>query len=130
MNDTSLEEIFSNYNSKLTDDTKFMSSLERKLEAVQYIHQYQEAQQRQNKTAMLIVFAVGLCLGAGAIAFILSLPADFTLYTFGFKSAIFVWMGHNFRLISILPLSILICYISVSIMNLWQELRVNHLSWT
>lgn len=122
MNDKSFEELFSDFQPELSDDTRFISALERKLEAVEYIKQYQKTEQRRSKVSMLIVFVLGLCFGAAAMAVVFTVPSDFTLYSFDSHSVPMLWMAQNFRVISAIPLSIFVCYMIAGIISLRQEI--------
>ena len=55
-----LEQLFSDFKPELGSDDRFMASLERKLNAVEYIKRMQEAQLRRQRTMMLVVLALAL----------------------------------------------------------------------
>ena len=80
--DKALEELFLAQKPHFNDNDAFMASLTKRLDAVEYIKQYQEATIRRYKIAMIVSFVIGIISGAFTIAFVLSLPTDIPLFTF------------------------------------------------
>lgn len=128
MNEKTFEDIFSNYNPSLSDETSFLSALEQRLDSVEYIKQYQDAQIRRYRLMMIVALVFGIFIGIAASFLILALPANISLYTFGFKSAIFVWVEQNFRICSLLPVSALVCWMVVECVRLISEFNPTELS--
>lgn len=69
-----LEQIFAGYQPDLGDSGEFMAALERRLEAVEYIRQMQEAQVRRYRMMVVAALVAGLVLGGGLTAVVLMLP--------------------------------------------------------
>ena len=105
--DQALEELFLAQKPQFDDSDAFMASLTRRLDAVEYLKQYQEATIRRYKWAMVVAFVVGIISGAITIAFVLSLPAEVPRFTFNAKSASLLWLSEHSRIIVTTALSLL-----------------------
>ena len=84
-----------------------MASLNKRLDAVEYVKQHQEATIRRYKWAMVAAFVVGIISGAITIAFVLSMPAEVPLFTFNAQSVILIWLSEHSRIIVTTALSLL-----------------------
>ena len=104
--DKELEELFLAQKPHFDDSEAFMASLQKRLDAVEYVKQHQEATIRRYKWALVAAFVVGIISGAIAIAFVLSLPAEVPLFTFNAQSAILLWLGEHSRTIITTALSL------------------------
>ena len=105
--DKKLEELFLAQQPHFDDNEAFMASLNKRLDAVEYVKQHQEATIRRYKLAMVAAFVVGIISGAITIAFVLSMPAEIPLFTFNAQSAILVWFSEHSRIIVTTALSLL-----------------------
>ena len=105
--DKELEELFLAQQSHFDDNEAFMASLNKRLDAVEYVKQHQEATIRRYKWAMVAAFVVGIISGAITIAFVLSLPAEVPLFTFNAQSAALIWLSEHSRIIVTTALSLL-----------------------
>ena len=105
--DKALEELFLAQTPHFEDNADFMDSLTKRLDAVEYIKQHQEATIRRYKMATVAAFVVGLISGAGAMVFLLSMPADVPLFTFEVHSDILLWLLANSRFITTTVLTLL-----------------------
>jgi hypothetical protein len=105
--DKELEELFLAQKPHFDDNEAFMASLNKRLDAVEYVKQHQEATIRRYKWAMVAAFVVGIISGAITIAFVLSMPAEIPLITFNAQSAILVWFSEHSRIIVTTALSLL-----------------------
>lgn len=120
--DKALEELFLVQKPQFSDNADFMVSLTKRLDAVEYIKQHQEATIRRYKMAMVIVFVVGIVSGAFTTAFVLSTPADVPLFTFKLQSTFLLWIADNSRLIAATALSLLMTASIVSIISNIQDI--------
>lgn len=120
--DKALEELFLVQKPQFSDNADFMVSLTKRLDAVEYIKQHQEATIRRYKMAMVIVFVVGIVSGAFTTAFVLSTPADVPLFTFKLQSTFLLWIADNSRLIAATALSLLMTAGIVSIISNIQDI--------
>ena len=115
--DQALEELFLAQKPHFDDKADFMAKLTRRLDAVEYVRQHQEATIRRYKMAMVIAFAVGVVSGAITLAFVLSIPADVPLFTVNVQSGLLVWLAENSRVISTTILALLMSLGMLSIIS-------------
>lgn len=76
--DKALEELFLAARPTFDDGDAFIARLEKRLDAVEYLKQHEEACIRRYRYAMLAAFVLGIVLGGGAIALMLAMPAEDT----------------------------------------------------
>ena len=105
--DKELEELFLAQQPHFDDNEAFMASLNKRLDAVEYVKQHQEATIRRYKWAMVAAVVVGIISGAITIAFVLSMPAEVPLFTFNAQSAVLIWLSEHSRIIVTTALSLL-----------------------
>ncbi len=104
--DKELEELFLAQQPHFDDNEAFMASLNKRLDAVEYVKQHQEATIRRYKWAMVAAFVVGIISGAITIAFVLSMPAEIPLFTFNAQSVMLLWLSEHSRIIVTTALSL------------------------
>ena len=121
--DKALEDLFLAQKPQFDDNEAFMASLNKRLDAVEYIKQHQEATIRHYKMALVVAFVVGIISGAVTIAFLLSMPAEVPLFTFQVETGILSWLAANSRLITATALSLLITFGLISIIGNIQDIR-------
>ena len=121
--DKALEDLFLAQKPHFDDRDAFMASLTKRLDAVEYIKQHQEATLRRYKTAMVVAFLAGLVVGGIAIAYLLATPTNAPLFNFDTHN-IFVleWLCGNSRLITVTAISLLMTFGIVSFIGNIQEL--------
>ena len=115
--DKTLEQLFLAQTPKFDDKAEFMARLTKRLDAVEYIRQYQEVTLRRYKMAMVVAFVVGILSGAATIGFLLSTPADVPLFTFQVQTGFLLWLVQNSRIITATALCLLMTVGIVSIYN-------------
>lgn len=120
--DKALEELFLAQKPHFTDNADFMAALTKRLDAVEFIKQHQEATIRRYKMLLVAAFVVGIVSGAGSIAYILSTPADVPLFTFQIQTGILLWLAENSRLIAATGLSLLMTLGVISIISNVQDI--------
>ena len=121
--DKTLEQLFLAQTPKFDDKAAFMARLTKRLDAVEYIRQYQEATLRRYKMAMVVTFVVGIISGAVTIGFLLSTPVDVPLFTFQVQTGFLLWLMQNSRIIVSTALALLITLGIISIYNNIQDIR-------
>ena len=126
--DKTLEELFQAQKPQFTDGAEFMAKLTKRLDAVEYIRQYQEQTIRRYKMAMVAALVVGVISGAATVGFLLTTPADVPLFTFHIQTGFFLWLAENSRIIVSTALSLLMTLGIISIYNNIQDIRFNPLS--
>ena len=113
--DNALEELFLAQKPQFDDNKAFMESLNKRLDAFEYIKQHQEATIRRYKMALVAAFVVGIISGAITIAFVLSMPAEIPLFSFSARSAVLVWLSEHSRIIVTTALSLFMGFAVFSI---------------
>lgn len=121
--DKELEEIFLAQKPQFDDSEAFMSSLTKRLDAVEFIKRHQEATLRRYKMAMVAAFVVGIISGAVTIAFVLSAPATIPLFSFQTQTVLLSWFAENARPIVTTALALLMTFGLISIFNNIQDIR-------
>ena len=121
--DKKLEELFLAQKPTFDDQAQFMAQLTRRLDAVEYVRQHQEATLRRYKLAMVAAFVVGIVSGAVTMAFVLSMPTDVPLFTLSVESSILLWVAENSRIIATTTLALLMSFGIMSILSNVQDIR-------
>ena len=121
--DKALEDLFLAQQPHFDDNEAFMASLNKRLDAVEYVKQHQEATIRRYKMALVVAFVVGIISGAVTIAYLLSTPAAVPLFTFRVESGWLSWLAANSRLITATALSLLISFGLISIIGNIRDIR-------
>jgi energy-converting hydrogenase Eha subunit C len=120
--DKALEELFLAQKPQFTDNADFMAVLTKRLDAVEFIKQHQEATIRRYKMVMVAAFVVGIISGSLAIALVLSSPAE-PLFTFSIQSAFLLWVAENSRLIVATAIALLMTIGTISIIGNVQDIQ-------
>ena len=79
--DKALEELFLAHKPQFDDEVDFMAALNKRLDAVEYIKQHQEATLRRYKIAMVAAFIVGIISSSATITFLLNSSSLLLQYT-------------------------------------------------
>ena len=120
--DKALEKLFLAQKPQFTDNADFMAALTKRLDAVEFIKQHQEATIRRYKMVMVAAFVVGIISGSLAIALVLSSPAE-PLFTFSIQSAFLLWVAENSRLIVATAIALLMTIGTISIIGNVQYIQ-------
>ena len=120
--DKSLEELFLAQKPHFTDNADFMAALTKRLDAVEFVKQHQEAAIRRYKIMMVAAFVVGIISGAVTMAFVLSMPTDVPLFTLQVQTDFLLWIVNNSRIIATIALSLLISFGLISIVSNIQDI--------
>ena len=120
--DKALEELFLSQKPHFSDKADFMAALTKRLDAVEFIKQHQEATIRRYKMLMVAAFVVGIISGAVGITYLLSMPADVPLITFQVQTGFLLWLAENSRLIAATGLSLLMTIGIISIISNVQDI--------
>ena len=113
--DKALEELFLAQKPHFDDNDAFMASLTKRLDAVEFIKQHQEAALHRYKMAMAVAFVAGIIGGAVGMVFLLSTPAQVPLFTFRTHLVLLQWFSENSRIIVATTLSLLMSLGIISI---------------
>ena len=115
--DKALEELFLVQRPQFDDKDEFMARLTKKLDAVEYLRQYEEANLRRYKYAMLAVFVAGIVVGGALLAFVLSTPSQLPLLTFHASSGILLAIEQYSRTVATIALSLIMGFGIISIVS-------------
>ncbi|MDD6530421.1 MAG: hypothetical protein PUF41_10615, partial [Prevotella copri] len=96
---------------------EFMARLTQKLDAVEYLRQYEEANLRRYKYAMIAAFVAGFIAGGALFAFVLSTPSELPLFTFHASSGILLAIEQYSRTIATIVLSLVMGLGIISIVS-------------
>ena len=120
--DKELEKLFLAQKPTFDDKADFMATLTKRLDAVEYVRQHQEATLRRYRVAMVVAFVVGIVSGAVTIGLILSKPADVPIFSFDVQSVWVLWIMRNSRVIVATALALLMTFGTFSVINNVQEI--------
>ncbi len=104
------------------DGAEFMAKLTKRLDAVEYLKQYQERTIRRYKVAMVAFIVVGIISGGISTWWLLFAPANEPLVSFNVQTGFLVWFAQNFRLLAASVLSFLMTLGICSIISNVQEI--------
>ena len=120
--DKELEDLFLAQKPHFDDSAEFMEKLTKRLDAVEFVKQYQERTLRRYKMAMVAVFVVGIISGGISTWWLLSTPANEPLFNFNVQTSFLVWLVQNSRLLAATGLSLLmtlgICVVISNILEI------------
>ena len=105
--DKAIEDLFLAQKPHFDDSAEFMEKLTKRLDAVEFVKQYQERTLRRYKIAMVVIFVVGIVSGGISTWWLLSTPANEPLFTFNVQTGFLVWLARNSRLLAASGLSLL-----------------------
>ena len=117
MKDKALEELFLAQRPQFDDKDEFMARLNKKLDAVEYLRQYEEANLRRYKYAMVAAFVAGIVFGGALLALVLSTPSELPLFTFHASSGILLAIEQYSRTIATIVLSLIMGLGIISIVS-------------
>ena len=105
--DKALEELFLAQKPHFDDSAEFMEKLTKRLDAVEFVKQYQELTIRRYKIAMVVIFVVGIISGGLSTWWLLSTPTNEPLFNLNVQTGFLVWLVQNSRLLAATGLSLL-----------------------
>lgn len=130
--DKALEDLFLANKPLFDDNDAFMASLTKRLDAVEYIKQHQEATIRRYKMAVVAVFIAGFVVGGVAIAYLLTSPTHVPLFNFDTHNIFFLeWICDNSRMLTVTAVSLLMTFGIASFIGnihelMWMRQSLNH----
>ena len=120
--DKALEELFLAQKPQFDDHAAFMARLNRRLDAVEFVKQHQEAVIRRYRMAMVVTFVVGIVCGGVSVMWLLSSPLNVPLFTFSVQIDWLMWLAENSCLIIAGALSLFMTLSIISIINNVMEI--------
>ena len=121
--DKTIEALFLKQKPTFDDSADFMAALNKRLDAVEYVRQHQEATIRRYRMAMVAAFVVGILVGGFAVGYLLLAPINTPLFTFTEQKGFWLWLSENSRLIATTILSLLMTVGIVSIFINIQDIQ-------
>jgi len=121
--DKTIEALFLAQKPTFDDSADFMAALNKRLDAVEYVRQHQEATIRRYRIAMVAAFVVGILVGGFAVGYLLLAPINTPLFTFTEQKGFWLWLSENSRLIATTILSLLMTVGIVSIFINIQDIQ-------
>ena len=120
--DKALEDLFLAAKPSFDNTDQFMSSLIKRLDAVEYLKQREEAYIRRYRYGMIAAFVLGIVCGGIILALMLSAPANSPLITFNVESGILLAIFQQSRIIATVFISGLICFFIISVVHAVDEI--------
>ena len=120
--DKALEDLFLAAKPSFDNTDQFMPSLIKRLDAVEYLKQREEAYIRRYRYGMIAAFVLGIVCGGIILALILSTPANSPLITFNVGSGILLAILQQSRIIATVLISGLICFFIISVVHAVDEI--------
>ena len=120
--DKALEDLFLAAKPSFDNTDQFMPSLIKRLDAVEYLKQREEACIRRYRYGMIAAFVLGIVSGGIILALILSAPANSPLITFNVGSGILLAILQQSRIIATVLISGLICFFIISVVHAVNEI--------
>lgn len=117
MKDKALEELFKAQRPVFEDKDRFMAQIEKKLDAVEYLRKYEEANLRRYKYVMVATFVMGIVVGGFMLAYILSVPANVPLVAINASSDLMLYFEQNSRMLASWALMLFLSFGIVSIIS-------------
>ena len=125
MKDKALEDFFHKNPIVFDDNDEFMARLEIKLNSVDKLRQYETANIRHYRYAMLIALFIGFVVGGALLALVLSIPTDQPMFSFHVSSGLLLDLEQYSRTISITVLSLLIGLGGMTVIgNIFEALQM------
>ena len=98
--DKALEELFLAQTPHFGDSAEFMQKLTKRLEAVEFIKQYQERTIRRYRIVIAVAFVVGIISGTISTIWLLSSPIKLPSVNFQTQTTFLLWLIQNSRLLA------------------------------
>lgn len=126
MKDTAIEEMFARYQPDLGDSEKYMETLSKKLETVEFLKKYREEQVRHYRKMMVVVFTMGIVTGAIGIILALLYPV-WTVSTINIP----ILPSHQPVQLPNISFLLVLCFTGLSVTGLvaqWMNLKTKKIS--
>ena len=115
--DKDIEDLFLAQKPHFDDSAEFMEKLTKRLEAVEFVKQYQERTIRRYRIVMVAAFVVGIICGGISIAWLQSSPTDTSLVDIQAPTGFLLWFAKNSRVLASVCLSVLMVFCTVAFVN-------------
>ena len=115
--DKELEELFLAQKPTFDDSAEFMQKLTKRLEAVEFIKQYQERTIRRYRIVIAVAFVVGIVSGTVSTIWLLSSPIELPSVNIQTQTTFLLWFIQNSRLLAAAFVPMLMTFAACIIMS-------------
>lgn len=98
--DKAIEDLFLAQKPHFDDSAEFMQKLTKRLEAVEFIKQYQERTIRRYRIVIAVAFVVGIVSGTASTIWLLSSPIEVPSVNIQTQKTFLLWFIQNSRLLA------------------------------
>ncbi len=117
-----IRQLFDAFQPQMSSGADFMSQLDRRLDAIEYIRKIQTKEKKRNRTTLLCTFAGGLVVGCALYAFLMSQNDVIPSITIDTHFLLLRIIGENIQLFTyVLLCSIAIVGIVMAV-GMWNEM--------
>jgi hypothetical protein len=120
--DKLFEDLFSKYKPEMNSDDEFMAALSKKLAAVEFVKQYYEKEVRLYRRFVVVAAMCGVVIGMIFYHWLLSLPDNVPLFSFGIQTQLFVFIEQNSKYLMLVLFSIFMVVMYILIFNIYSHL--------
>ncbi len=121
--DNKLEKLFADFQPELGDNADFMETLNRKLDAVEYIKKVQDAQIRRYKCVVVAALVLGIISGGVLSVFIIAMPDMTPLFSFDTQFLPLLLIQQHSRTLSLIVIALFMSFGIVTLLSQIQKLR-------
>ena len=115
--DKAIEDLFLAQKSHFDDSAEFMAKLTKRLEAVEYVKQYQERTLRRYRIVMVAAFMVGIICGGISIVWLQTSPITQSLFDIQAQTGFLLWFARNSRVLASVCLSALMIFCTIAFVH-------------
>ena len=113
--DKAIEDLFLAQKPHFDDSAEFMQKLTKRLEAVEFIKQYQERTIRRYRIVIAVAFVVGIVSGTASTIWLLSSPIELPSVNFQTQTTFLLWFIQNSRLLLVAAFPMLMMFAACTI---------------
>lgn len=115
--DKAIEALFLAQTRHFDDGDAFMAKLTKRLDAVEFVKQYQERTQHRYRVMMVVAFVVGIISGTASTIWLLSSPIELPSVNFQTQKTFLLWLVQNSRLLAAAFFPMLMTFAACIIMS-------------
>lgn len=115
--DKAIEELFLAQKPHFDESAEFMAKLTKRLEAVEYVKQYQERTLRRYRIVMVAAFVVGIICGGISIVWLQTSPITPSLFDIQAPTGFLLWFARNSRVLASVCLSALMIFCTIAFVH-------------
>lgn len=119
--DKDLEELFLAQKPSFDDGDAFMTALEKRLDAVEFLVQYQAKKKRQYRYCMIAALSFGILIGCGMMVFAFTMQPVSAVMIHA-QADVFRLLSDNARIITLTFLSLLVSGSIIVIFNILVDI--------